>query len=122
MSERSAQEGKLIIREGKRASRTGELHALVETDIRFHGYIYDLSGNPLFTEVMSHYWNHLRRAMGEVLQSKEAAKVVWRQHEAIFEALVARDGQRAGRIVQEHLESAVERVLAVVESHATRAG
>lgn len=122
MTEKSTAEGKLIIREGKRALRTGELHALVEADTRFHAYIYELSGNPLFSEVMSLYWNHLRRAMGEVLQSKDEAKIVWQQHEEILNALAAGDGQRAGRIVQVHLESAVARVLAVVESHAAGAG
>jgi len=121
LTEKDLREGKLIIREGKRALRTGELPALIEADTRFHAYIYELSGNPLFSEVMSHYWNHLRRAMGEVLQSKDEAKIVWQQHEEIFDALAARDGERAGRIVQAHLESAVARVLAVVESHAADA-
>lgn len=116
-TEKSAQEGKLIIREGKRALRSGELHSLVEADTRFHGYIYELSGNPLFSEVMSLYWNHLRRAMGEVLQAKDEAKIVWQQHEEILDALVAGDGERAARMIQAHLESAVNRVLAVVESH-----
>jgi len=122
MTEKSREEGKLIIREGNRVLRNGELPALVQADTRFHAYIYELSGNPLFAEVMSHYWNHLRRAMGEVLQSKDEGKLVWRQHEEIFNALAARDGERAGRLVQAHLESAVARVLAVVESHARTHG
>jgi len=103
MTRESEQEGKLIIREGYRALRSGELSALVQADAR-------------------HYWNHLRRAMGEVLQSKDEGKLVWRQHEEIFNALAARDGERAGRMVQAHLESAVARVLAVVESHARMHG
>jgi DNA-binding GntR family transcriptional regulator len=118
MTEKSSQQGKLLIREGHRALRTGELPALVQADAGFHAYIYELSGNSLFSEVMEHYWNHLRRAMGEVLQSKNEAKLVWRQHEAILDALIARDSEEAARRVQAHLESAVARVLAVVESHA----
>ena len=118
MTEKSIEEGKLLLEEGKRALRTGELHALVQADARFHAYLYELSGNALFSEVMGHYWNHLRRAMGEVLQSKGEAKLVWRQHAAILEALAARDGEKAARMVQAHLESAVARVLAVVEAQA----
>lgn len=118
MTEKSKQEGRLIIREGNRALRSGELQALVQADARFHGYIYELSGNPLVSEVMGLYWNHLRRAMGEVLQSKGEAKIVWQQHQEIFDAMAARDGEQAGRMVQVHLESAVARVLSVVESHA----
>jgi DNA-binding GntR family transcriptional regulator len=118
MTPKSIEEGKLLVREGNRALRTSELSALVQADARFHAYIYELSGNPLFSEVMGHYWDHLRRAMGEVLQSKGEAKLVWRQHEAILEALAGRDGEKAARMVQAHLESAVARVLAVVEAHA----
>ncbi len=118
MTEENAEAGKLIIREGKRALRSGELHALVEADTRFHAYLYELSGNPLFSEVMGLYWNHLRRAMGEVLQAKDEARAVWQQHEEILEALAARDGSRAARLIQAHLDSAAERVLAVVESRA----
>jgi DNA-binding GntR family transcriptional regulator len=118
ITEKSKQEGRLIIREGYRALRSGELQALVQADARFHGYIYELSGNPLVSEVMGLYWNHLRRAMGEVLQSKGEGKIVWRQHEEIFDALAAHDGEQAGRMIQLHLESAAARVLAVVESNA----
>jgi DNA-binding GntR family transcriptional regulator len=118
MTEKSKQEGRVILREGLRALRTGELQALVQADARFHTYIYELSGNPLISEVMGLYWNHLRRAMGEVLQSKGEAKIVWQQHQEIFDAMAARDGEQAGRMVQVHLESAVARVLSVVESHA----
>jgi len=122
MTQKTARQGKLIVREGKRALRTGELHALIEADTRFHAFIYELSGNPLFAEVMSHYWNHLRRAMGEVLQARNEAKIVWQQHEEILDALAAKDGERAGRAARVHLESAVARVLAVVESHASEPG
>jgi DNA-binding GntR family transcriptional regulator len=118
MTGESREEGKLIIREGNRVLRSGELRALVEADTRFHAYIYELSGNPLFSEVMGHYWNHLRRAMGEVLRSKEEARLVWQEHVQIFDAMAAGDGERAARRIQAHLESAAERVLTAVESHA----
>jgi DNA-binding GntR family transcriptional regulator len=114
------QEGRLIIREGKRALRSGELRALIEADTRFHAFIYELSGNPLFSEVMGHYWNHLRRAMGEVLHDRAQARIVWQEHEEILQALADRDGARAGRSAQAHLEQAVARVLAVVNSRASK--
>lgn len=121
ITEKAIHDGELIIREGNRALRTGELHTLIEADTRFHAYIYELSGNPLFSEVMSLYWNHLRRAMGEVLQSKQKAKLVWQQHAEILSALASKDGERAGRIVHAHLESAAARVLAAVEANAAHA-
>lgn len=118
MHEKAKHEGKAIIKEGYRALRSGELHALVQADARFHTYVYELSGNPLVTEVMSLYWNHLRRAMGEVLQTKGEGKVVWGEHEEIFDALAKGNAERAAQMAEAHVRSAVGRVLSVVEAHA----
>ncbi len=118
MDERARQEGRAIIKEGYRALRSGELQALVQADARFHTYVYQLSGNPLITEVMNLYWNHLRRAMGEVLQTKGESKIVWGEHEEIFEALAGGNAELAGRKAEAHVRSAVGRVLPVVEAHA----
>ncbi len=122
MDDKAKQEGKAIIKEGYRALRSGELQALVQADARFHTYVYELSGNPLVTEVMNLYWNHLRRAMGEVLQSKGEGKIVWGEHEEIFDALAKGDGGQAARMAEAHVKSAVGRVLSVVEAHAKASG
>jgi len=116
ITEQMRREGDAIIKDGYRAVRTGELQGLVEADARFHTYIYRLSGNPLIGEVMGMYWNHLRRAMGEVLRTKGEGKIVWRQHEEIFHALSAGNGKEASRLAEVHLQSAVVRVLAAVEA------
>ena len=120
MNAKSREEGRGILREGNRVLRSGDLHALIQADTRFHAYLYKLSGNALFAEVMGHYWIHLRRAMGEVLRSKEEARRVWREHAEIFEALAAGNGDLAARRIQTHLESAAERVLSTFESNARR--
>lgn len=62
--------------------------------------------------------NHLRRAMGEVLQTKGEGKIVWSQHEDIFDALAEGNAEQAGRMAEAHVQSAVGRVLSVVEAHA----
>jgi DNA-binding GntR family transcriptional regulator len=120
MTDKSREEGRDILREGNRVLRSGDLHALVQADTRFHAYIYELSGNPLFAEVMGHYWIHLRRAMGEVLRSREEARRVWREHAQIFEALAARKEGLAARRIKSHLESAADRVLAAFSTHGRR--
>ncbi len=118
MNDKARQDGKAIIKEGYRALRSGELQALVQADARFHTYVYELSGNPLVMEVMNLYWNHLRRAMGEVLQTKGEGKIVWGEHEQIFDALAAGNAERAAQMADAHVRSAVGRVLSVVEEHA----
>jgi DNA-binding GntR family transcriptional regulator len=52
MTPKSIEEGRRLLEEGNRAPRTGGLHALVQADAFFHAYIYELSCNPLFLEVM----------------------------------------------------------------------
>ena len=111
-------EGREILREGQRALRAGELAGLIRADVRFHTFIYELSGNPLFPDLMKLYWNHLRRAMGEVLRTKGEGRIVWREHQEILDAIVAGDAEKAARLAQAHLESAVERVLLSVETKA----
>ena len=118
MDGKAKQEGKAIIEDGQRALRSGELGALVQADARFHAYVYELSGNPLITEVMNLYWNHLRRAMGEVLHAKGEGKRVLEEHEQILDALIAGDAEGAARTAQAHVLSAVGRVLSAVEAHA----
>lgn len=108
------EEGRELLREGNQVLRTGDLRALIRADTRFHAYIYRLSGNPLFGEVMDQYWMHLRRAMGEVLRSRTEAKRVWREHASILAALTDQDGDLAARRIRAHLESAAERVLATL--------
>lgn len=114
--------GREIIRSGIRACSGGKLDALVQADVDFHTWIYQLSGNRLVPEMMGHYWNHLRRAMGEVLQSAGKAQLIWVEHQEIFRALTGHDGERAARLTQEHLESNAARVMAVVEGRERAAG
>jgi DNA-binding GntR family transcriptional regulator len=114
MSREAAAQGRALLAEGKRAIESPSLHTLVQRDAEFHMYVYELSGNPLIPEVMGHYWNHLRRAMGEVLRIKGEAEIVWRQHEALLDALIAGDGDGAERAARDHIVSARARTLSVV--------
>ncbi len=41
---------------------------MIEADMNFHMFLYELSGNPLIIDAMRLNWQHLRRTMGAVLQ------------------------------------------------------
>lgn len=118
MSEAAVAEGGAILAAGRKALQSADLRSLVGADMRFHTYVYELSANPLIGEVMGLYWNHLRRAMGEVLQTQGEGALVWQQHEQIFQAMMAGDSERAAELARAHVESAVTRLLPVVEAHA----
>ncbi len=98
--------GARLVAAGQRAVREGALAKLVGADMDFHMYLYELSGNRLFVDTMGQLWNHLRRAMREVLQHREYRKTIWLEHEQILRAIAAHDADGAAALARAHLESA----------------
>lgn len=103
-------EGRRLVAAGRDAIAAAAIEGLVASDMEFHLWIYRLSGNPLMVETMRLYWNHLRRAMGEVLRPAGARERVWDEHEAILQAVAGRDGEAAARRALKHVRGASQRV------------
>jgi DNA-binding GntR family transcriptional regulator len=96
-------EGRALVAKGKSAVAKNETKALVAADMAFHSYIYECSGNQLILETMRLNWRHLRRAMGEVLRLPRLAERVWREHQAILEAMAAGNSETASRLMHDHV-------------------
>lgn len=105
-----AAEGRQLIVAGRNAVKSASIGALITADMQFHMWIYKLAGNPLLVDTMRLYWNHLRRAMAEVLRPAEGRKRVWDEHEAIAKALHERDAAAAERHARRHVRDAAQRV------------
>ena len=103
---RDATEGRELIEEGREAARAGRIEPLIEADVRFHLFLCRVAGNPLLADTLRLYWNHLRRAMGEVLQDPAHHQSIWDEHEAIFEAIVAHNPTEAGHRAAMHAREA----------------
>ncbi len=103
---RDASEGKALIAEGREAVKSGRMELLVEADVRFHLWICRVAGNPLLADTLRLYWHHLRRAMGEVLQDTERHQRIWDEHEAILDAIIARNPTEAGHRATVHAREA----------------
>lgn len=84
--------------------------AAVQADMAFHSWIYDLSGNSLIVDTMRLNWQHLRRAMGEVLRHPTLSKRVWDEHRAIVDAMGKRDAEQAALLIHGHVANAHEDV------------
>jgi len=110
--------GEAMIAEGKEAVRKNSIGELIASDMRFHMYLYELSGNRLFVDLMDELWNHLRRAMREVLQHREYRRAIWIEHEQILRAIAKRDGDAAAALVRAHLEHAAVNVQVVLPTSA----
>lgn len=101
-------EGRKIVGAGRAAARTGSVEERIDVDMEFHLWICRVSGNPLLTETMRLYWNHLRRAMGEVLRNRLRSRQIWDEHEGILEAIGSRDPRAAARRATLHVQRAAE--------------
>ncbi len=81
-----------------------------ETDIAFHGVMYDVPGNPIFpaihegfTSWLAPHWRRMPRDPARNLKNHHF-------HTAIFEAIKSRDPDGAERALTEHLDAAWEQV------------
>ena len=102
--------GERMVAAGKEAIRRNSIAELIASDMQFHMYVYELSGNRLFVDLMRDLWNHLRRAMREVLQHREYRKAIWVEHEQILRAIAKRDAEAAASLVRAHLKQAAMNV------------
>lgn len=110
MTPQLIEHGRAIIALGRKVAAAGDAKATLQADVDFHNFIYEASGNPLIVETMQLHWQHLRRAMGEVLRRPRMTQQVWREHAAVLEAMAAGDGATAARLLQQHVDGARVRV------------
>ncbi len=79
-------------------------------DSRFHETIYRMSGSTVFYDVlMPLHKKILKYRKASVTDSSRAAASV-AEHRAIYEAILARDGDLASRLISEHLENAYKHI------------
>jgi DNA-binding GntR family transcriptional regulator len=98
-------DGELFTR-ARKAMRGKDIGAMIECDIAFHEGIYRAANNPLIAQSAQLHWQHIRRAMGAVLQSTQMRSTVWDEHEAIANAIVARNAKKADALMRAHGEQA----------------
>ncbi|MEO1198499.1 MAG: GntR family transcriptional regulator [Pseudomonadota bacterium] len=111
MTEESIRIGRDIIARGRALVAANDTSSVIGVDMEFHTLLYDLSGNPIVSNTMYLNWRHLQRAMGPVLQLPGASLLVWNEHEAIFDAMVAGQSDQAARLMRAHIVEAQARVL-----------
>jgi DNA-binding GntR family transcriptional regulator len=105
-AERAAKAGPAIIELGRKAVAAGSVAKMIAADMKFHEFIYSLSGNPLIAPVLETHLTYTQRVMGEVLIRDEKPRDIWDQHEAILKAIAKGDGDRAEALVRSHLTQA----------------
>ena len=105
-AERAARAGPALIEAGRKAVAAGSVARMIAADMKFHEFIYGLSGNPLIAPALETHLTYTQRVMGEVLIRDEKPRDIWDQHEAILKAISKGDGERAEALVRAHLTQA----------------
>lgn len=98
--------GETIIEDGYAAGKANDLPALIDADMRFHGFIYELAGNTFILDSMEAHWNHVRRVMSDILIVEKNQKQIWEEHAAILDAVLAGDARMAETLARQHVETA----------------
>lgn len=117
----AGERGARLLARGRRAADHGDVPALIEADMAFHQFIYELAGNRLILEAMASHWNHTRRVMQRILVDGAHQRRVWRDHAAILDAVSAGDPDTAEKEARAHVERAARWFAAELEE-APRAG
>jgi DNA-binding GntR family transcriptional regulator len=117
-AERAAKLGPALVEAGRKAVASASVAKMVAADMKFHEFIYTLSGNPLIAPAMATHWTHTQRVMGEVLVKDEAPRDIWDQHEAMLDAIAAGHAARAESLARKHISQAAGFMMARLQGEA----
>ena len=103
-----------LINQGRAAARGNNVKAMMAADEAFHTAIYAASGNPLIAPSAQLHWQHIRRAMGAVLQVSTMRESIWDEHEAIARAISNGDEDTAVMLTRQHGIDAAQNLAALL--------
>jgi DNA-binding FadR family transcriptional regulator len=92
----------------------GDLKRFERTDVDFHYVLAVMTRNPIFTAIHAALADWLLEQRSKTLAAGEDVKA-YEAHRAIFEAISARDPDRAEAAMRDHLEYVARRYTQVVE-------
>ena len=75
----------------------------------FHVEIWAAAGNDKIKNILSEMWNGL--SMGHNVTQEEYAKISVKEHKEILDALMERDEERAGSLMNRHIIRSMENIL-----------
>ena len=88
----------------------GDSRAFYETDVAFHGVLYQIPRNPIYPAVHKAYVAWLMRHWARMDRAAELDRLNHAGHVAVFEAILARDPDGAEAALKRHLQFAWELV------------
>ena len=81
---------------------TEHMNEYSDANIRFHQSIIRLSGCEMIGEMTANLFIHIRGIRAVSVRQENRSEISLQEHRAIIDALVARDADKAERLVREH--------------------
>ena len=110
--------GQATLEAGTAAVNAADIKLMVQRDIEFHQFIYEVSGNPLLKTTTATHWRYLRRVMGDVVRLAEPGPSLWEQHRDILNAILEGDAPASESRAIQHVRLATERLTKVFSQKA----
>ena len=102
-------------REFERTMAEGNLVRLAEADVAFHEIIYQASDNCRLIQVLNNLREQIYRYRVEYLKEEETRNVLVKEHEELYNAVKARDVERAQEISFEHIENQRKAIIQTIK-------
>lgn len=97
--------------EFRRALEGEDLLVCGKADMNFHEIIYEATNNRRLMQILNNLREQMYRYRMEYLKDREMYPVLLREHETIREALGARDREKAGAAIRDHIENQRESII-----------
>lgn len=95
-----------LYRAGTAALSADDEKALVTANADLHGYIVQLSGNKVLSELISQVERRVRWYYTPIARPR--GKEAWQEHDVLIKAIVAGDAAEAERVMRQHTERTTE--------------
>lgn len=82
---------------------------LLEANEQFHSMIYQMTGSRFIVQILKTYQDYVHIARKSTLKKEENLPLIYKEHEAIYKAMVAKDIQAAGDAVELHMDNTARR-------------
>lgn len=88
-----------------------------QTDMQFHGVLYQIVRNPIFPAIHEGYLSWLSPSWGKMNRSEDHNLINYHAHKKIYDAILERDPTQAEDALSEHLAVAWEVVKDTLENN-----
>jgi DNA-binding GntR family transcriptional regulator len=115
-AERAGKLGPALIEAGRKAVASGSVPRMIAADMKFHGFIHELSGNTLVVPTLAPHLTYMQRVMGQVLLRDDKPRDIWEEHEKMLEAVASGNAALAENMAREHITAAANFMVARLEA------